>query len=226
MKRESLPDLHKDIYNCPLCKTYCEQEHFHIQEDMEGNKELVYLHSILPVDLARIIAERQVISVCTICEDSYMWVKGKLVYPNYGEVPEPNDDLPEEIKTLYQEAASVFNLSPRSSAALLRLAIEKFLELEGYQGNLNKKISTLVTNGASDIIQKGLDAIRYYGNKGVHPGELDLSENKEDITYLFDLLNVISEEFITKPKRVNDFYSKLPFGFREHIDKRDRQTLK
>lgn len=47
------------------------------------------------------------------------------MYPKKIIVDMPNEDLSEEIKKDYLEAAIIFNDSVRSSAALLRLALQK-----------------------------------------------------------------------------------------------------
>lgn len=92
----------------------------------------------------------------------------------------------------------------------------------GETGNLNNKIKSLVKKGVSRKIQQGLDAVRWYGNKGVHPGEINLEERKEDIVYLFYLLNIIVQELITDVKEAEMFYKRLPSGFIEQLANRDR----
>ncbi len=130
--------------------------------------------------------------------------------------------MPEDVKEDYEEARLVVEVSPRSAAALLRLALQKLMKHLGESGkNLNDDIANLVKKGLPEKIQKALDAVRVIGNNAVHPGELDLRDDKETALALFDLLNMIVEVMITQPKKVNEIYDKLPKGAKEAIEKRD-----
>lgn len=85
--------------------------------------------------------------------------------------PPPHSDAPESIRIDYEEARAVFGSSPRSSAALLRLAIQKICIELGLPGkNLNEDISKLVEKGLPVRIQQSLDIVRVVGNEQVHPG--------------------------------------------------------
>ncbi len=63
--------------------------------------------------------------------------------------------------------------------------------------------------------------MRVIGNNAVHPGELDLRDDKETALALFELLNMIVEVMITQPKKVDEIYEKLPEGAKEAIERRD-----
>ena len=132
--------------------------------------------------------------------------------------------MPEDVKEDYEEARLVVEVSPRSAAALLRLALQKLMRHLGESGeNLNDDIANLVKKGLPEKIQKALDALRVIGNNAVHPGELDLRDDKETALALFELLNMIVEVMITQPKKVNEIYDKLPKGAKEAIKKRDNK---
>ena len=60
-----------------------------------------------------------------------------MIYPRSIPFPDPNEDLDDGIKKLYREAANVYQDSPRASAALLRLCLEKLCQQLGEKGNLN-----------------------------------------------------------------------------------------
>jgi hypothetical protein len=45
-------------------------------------------------------------------------------YLRRSSAPQPNQDLPDDIKSIYTQAASELPDSPRSSAALLRLCLK------------------------------------------------------------------------------------------------------
>jgi hypothetical protein len=68
--------------------------------------------------------------------------------------------------------------------------------------------------------------VRVIGNESVHPGTIDLKDDREIALRLFDLVNAITEQMISHPKRVQEMYSKLPAAKREAIEKRDGVTPK
>jgi hypothetical protein len=79
-----------------------------------------------------------------------------------------------------------------------------------------------VSEGLSPKIQQALDLLRVIGNHAVHPGEIDLDDNREVAERLFQILNFIAEEMITKPRELEDLYnSTIPENTREHIRRRD-----
>ncbi len=164
------------------------------------------------------------ISECFNCKDIALWIGKRLVYPVTGDAPSPNADLPEDIRRDYLEASSILNLSPRGAAALIRLSIQKLckhLELPGE--NINLDIKALVARGLDTRIQKALDAVRVIGNSAVHPGSMDLRDDKETAESLFGLLNLIAEKMISEPKHVDEVYAGLPEHLRKAIEDRDRK---
>jgi hypothetical protein len=148
-----------------------------------------------------------------------------MVMPITSGVPMPNEDMPENVKEIYIEAKEVLPHSPKSSAALLRLALQHLCkELGGQGNNINEDIAKFVREGLSTKIQKALDAIRVIGNNAVHPGTIDLDDNKDIATMLFDLINIIVNEMITQPKQIDELYSTLPQNALDAIERRDNQN--
>ena len=131
--------------------------------------------------------------------------------------------MPDNIKNLYNEARNVFEISPKSGAALLRLAVQMLCKELGEDGkNINDNIAKLVKRGLPVEIQQALDTIRVVGNNSVHPGELNLDEDKDLAASLFPLLNLIVDRMIGEPKQIQEIYCKLPNMALEAIKKRDR----
>ena len=64
---------------------------------------------------------------CVNCSKWSLWKGDQMVFPSRGVAPPPNTDLSEEILRDYEEAASISSLSPRGSAALLMLPLQKLL---------------------------------------------------------------------------------------------------
>lgn len=148
--------------------------------------------------------------------------KEQVVYPISSTAPMPITDMPEEIKDDYMEARAVVDLSPRAAAALLRLAVQKLMPLLGAKGkNINDDIAYLVSKGLSVEIQQALDVLRVIGNESVHPGEINLNDDRETAIALFELLNLIVERMITQPKKIEALYDKLPTSKKKGISQRD-----
>ncbi|MBQ7074264.1 hypothetical protein IJM86_04305 [bacterium] len=48
-----------------------------------------------------------------------------MIRPNVSPAPLPNEDMPSDVKEIYEEARQVSAFSPRAAAALLRVSLEK-----------------------------------------------------------------------------------------------------
>ena len=162
-------------------------------------------------------------SRCFNCNAISVWIYDNLIYPRETEVPPPNPYLPKDIKKDYLEAGSILDMSPRGAAALIRLAIQKLCQeiLEQSSGNLNRDIKTLVAQGLDSDLQKAFDYVRVIGNNAIHPGQLDLSDDKATAENLLKLLNLIAEKMISWPKQVEELYSTLPEKALKAIENRD-----
>jgi hypothetical protein len=162
------------------------------------------------------------VSVCYTCEEPTLWVADRIVWPAYGEAPAPNPDLPDEMRTDFEEAGAILDASPRGAAALLRLVIQKLCQHLGGKGErIADDIATLVRNGLDSRVQQALDVVRVIGNNAVHPGSIDLRDDRDTAQKLFGLVNLIVEIMISQPKHVKEMYESLPEGIRKAIEKRD-----
>lgn len=167
------------------------------------------------------------ISRCFNCGKFAVWVHENLLYPTQEKQgPTPNQDMPEEIIEDVEEAREVLSLSPRSAAALLRLAIQKLCKHLGKSGkDLNADIGELVGEGLDPRIQQSLDILRVVGNEAVHPGVLDLKDDRETSLQLLEIMNSVVDQMISHPKRVSALYERLPASKRQGIENRDRRKL-
>lgn len=167
------------------------------------------------------------VSTCYNCKEISIWIYDKLVYPVRGEAPPANPDLPPDIRDDYDEASAILDLSPRGAAALMRLCIQKLcIYLDQPGKNLNDDIAALVRAGLDVRVQRALDAVRVIGNSAVHPGKIDLKDDRSTAESLFRLLNLIAEKMISEPKHVDDVYDKLPPSVKAQIAARDKQEEK
>lgn len=162
------------------------------------------------------------LSQCFNCEKFSVWVHDRLVHPTAGAAPPANQDLPQDVLQDYEEAGRIMNESPRGAAALLRLAIQKICVFLGEKGNaIDADIASLVKKGLNSTIQKALDAVRVIGNEAVHPGTLNLKDDRATASKLFKLVNIIAEQMISNPKHVNELYGQIPEAKRKAIENRD-----
>jgi hypothetical protein len=95
--------------------------------------------------------------------------------------------------------------------------------LLGEQGKkIDDDIASLVKKGLPVKVQKALGTVRVIGNEAVHPGQVDLTDTPEIAQSLFDLLNIIADEMISKPKKIDEMFARLPENKKAAIAKRDR----
>lgn len=164
-------------------------------------------------------------SQCAHCGEKSYWYKDRMIVPSEAPVPPPHVDLPDSCKNEYEEARDIVARSPRAAAALLRLCVQKLMVELGEKGkNINDDIGSLVKNGLPVEVQQALDFCRVIGNNGVHPGEIELTDNPDIAHSLFEMINFIVEDRISRPKKVADLYGKLPIGALKAVEKRDAKT--
>lgn len=242
-----LPKHGSSKFQCPHCNTVATQKWFdanevgstaieiinHLYLNYRSSIESFYQKCIIQflnvVDnnfqksLYQFVPKGFSVATCSSCDEFTLWVNEEIVYPRKITISPPNDDLDEDIKTLYIEASTILIDSPKGSTALLRLALQKLLKQIGGGGkNINKDIKDLVADNLSPQMQKALDLLRVVGNNAVHPGQIDLDDNIEIARKLFDILNYIAYELITKPKELESLYADLiPLETQEHIKQRD-----
>jgi hypothetical protein len=166
-------------------------------------------------------------SMCYSCSGVSVWIDDHVVFPAIPTAGiEPNSDLSDGIKRDFREASSILDASPRGAAALLRLCIQKLCVQLGEKGqNLNDDIASLVSKGLDVHVQQALDIVRVVGNNAVHPGQIDLRDDRDTAMRLFELVNEIAEDRITRPARVKKLYEKVvPESARKAIEKRDNKS--
>jgi len=198
------PGFQQSAFNCPFCNAFSNQSWFATKTPQGSFLEDTY------------------ICFCANCKRYSIWYEEQMVYPDFEMVEVPNGDLSGEIRSDYEEAASIIQKSPRGSAALLRLAIQKLCKQLGQPGkDLNTDIGNLVKNGLPVKVQESLDVLRVVGNESVHPGTLDVRDDKATAVALFRLVNFIAEKMISEPKEIEAIYNKLPDEKKQQIQKRD-----
>ncbi|MGN6603615.1 MAG: DUF4145 domain-containing protein [Ginsengibacter sp.] len=203
------PKFNAQSFHCPICGVYAKQIwKASYEASGTGVKQINNL----------------LFASCTHCDGRTVWLDEQMIVPSVGGVDIPNIDLPADIVADYQEARDILNKSPRGAAALLRLAIQKLCKELGEKGkNINDDIAELVKKGLPIKIQQALDYVRVVGNNAVHPGQIDLTDNRDTALNLFNLINLIAEVMISQPKHVDMLYNSLPTEQLAAIEKRDKK---
>lgn len=199
------PGFQQSAFNCPFCNAFSNQS-WHGIKTVNGS-----------------FLNNTEICFCSHCKKYSIWYEEQMIYPDFSGVEPPNLDLSNDVKKDYLEATLIIQKSPRGSAALLRLAIQKLCIQLGEAGkDLNKDIGNLVKKGLPAKVQESLDALRVIGNESVHPGTFDLRDNKSTAIALFGLVNFIAEKMISEPKKIDAIYNKIPEDKKKQIQTRDK----
>ena len=213
------PTFQGTAFNCPYCGAFAKMFWLPLKYYSNG-------WSTSPLHMA----------FCTHCKKDSFWVEdphpedsdpvsGRMLIPTGSIAPMPHPDMPEIVTLDYEEARRISGESPRGAAALLRLALQKLCVELGEKGkNINVDIGSLVKKGLPIEIQQALDIVRVVGNNAVHPGELSEDDVGDVAATLFELVNQIVEDRISRPKKLRELFNKLPAGAREAIDKRDKNS--
>ena len=203
------PVFKGEQFHCRLCGVYASQYWNSLYRKTEGYSA----------------ATKFTYSKCHHCSDICYWYDGRMIVPSEAPVPPPHVDMPENCTPEYNEARDIVARSPKAAAALLRLCVQRLMVELGEKGkNINDDIGALVKKGLPVEVQQALDYCRVVGNNGVHPGEIELTDNPEIAHSLFEMLNFIVEDRITRPKKVAELYSTLPEGALKAVEKRDVQS--
>lgn len=211
------PKFGVSAFNCPHCQAYAHQSWFnHVWAQREG----------LGIPGGLLDLEGQfAFSICAHCNVVALWRHEELIYPVDTVAPPPHEDMPPDLVADFEEARGVFPRSARSSAALLRLIIQKLCKHLGYPGkDINDDIAAMVKDGLDPLVEQSLDVVRVIGNESVHPGTIDLRDEPETALELFHLVNFIVEDRITRPAKIRAIHGRLPASKLEGIEARDKKA--
>ncbi len=196
------PKFQSDAFNCPNCDVYSHQS----WRSMNNSADF---HVV----------------TCNHCLKPSIWHDGKMIFPTTGAAAIPNPDMPDNIKKDYLEARNIVVQSPRAACVLLRLCVEKICnEKIPSNDDLNEKIKKLGKQGLDQKIIKALDNVRVIGGEAIHPLTMDLRDDKDMATSLFEMVNYISNWAYTSEKLIDKIHTNLPENKKDAIIKRDHKN--
>lgn len=207
------PDKKLSAFTCPHCGVYAQMKYS--EHNFKEDEICITFDECIDTNTATLAR-------CANCGNKIIWIKDEYVYPNLLPIS-PNEDMPNVVKVLYEEAGLIYTKSPRAACALLRLAIDRLCnELGETDRDINKNIASLVKRGLSIEVQRAFDIVRVVGNKAVHPGQIAFDvDSVETAETLFTLINLIVDRLISEPKRIDEMFDKLPENVKNAVKKRD-----
>lgn len=207
------PDKKLSAFTCPHCGVYAQMKYS--EHNFKEDEICITFDECIDTNTTTLAR-------CANCGNKIIWIKDEYVYPNLLPIS-PNEDMPNVVKVLYEEAGLIYTKSPRAACALLRLAIDRLCnELGETDRDINKNIASLVKRGLSIEVQRAFDIVRVVGNKAVHPGQIAFNvDSVETAETLFTLINLIVDRLISEPKRIDEMFDKLPENVKNAVKKRD-----
>lgn len=114
--------------------------------------------------------------------------------------------MSEEQKQLFNEAKDIFDKSPKAAGALLRSVIERILRdkfpeySKWFLGRILSRPE--VKNALSNEIIQLCETCKLIGNDAAHSSMIIYEdESKQEVELLFELINAIAEELLSKPRK-------------------------
>lgn len=217
------PQYKKKAFTCPNCSVFSK----HDWNESHVNETYGIFDGFLGPSTKGQVVRSLFMCKCEQCGYISFWYNEKLIWPLNTGVEAPLQDMPEDIKKLYMEASNIVELSPKGSCAILRLALQRLCNRLASQEE-NKKIDgaikKLVEKGLPPTLQKAMDTVRIVGDEAVHPGEINIDDNKELAIAMFRLMNIIIEKMIVEPKEIDELYNLMPDNKLKGIENRDKKN--
>ncbi len=215
------PGFKKDAFTCPNCSAYSKQD-WTYEPVNETYGAFIEANPIYNV--GKQIVNKLYLCKCQHCGYISFWYKNQLAWPLNSGIEPPVEEMPDDIKSLYNEASSIVWLSPKGACAILRLALQILcnrLANVDEKNKIDESIKILVENGLPKKVQQAMDIVRIVGNEAVHPGEINVDDNSEIAIKMFRLMNMIIEKMIIEPRELDELYNSMPDDKLEGIKKRD-----
>jgi hypothetical protein len=222
------PRFREERFNCAHCGALSHHDWVSLDWPREDDGNLIGVMNRLTK-----LRDQLTASLCLSCERIAVWhrlevpsyvlnsprgsrvVEGgpsRMIWPNSDGSVEPlADEAPDFVRELWDEARQVAALSPRSAAALLRLALQLLLDhLQPGHKTIDAAIAAAYANDTPGGIVMAMDYVRVTGNGAVHDGQVQMDEDPEVVPALFELLRYIVDDTLVKMAKANRLHASLP----------------
>jgi hypothetical protein len=240
MPEVTLPSFMAPRFNCPHCGALSHQDWAELGWPRDEDDTLLHVMGRLTKIRDRIYG-----SLCLSSERLAVWHRIEvpplfqgsrtprpmagtfhMIWPNSDGSVEPlPEEAPDIVRELWDEARQVAGLSPRSAAALLRLALQLLLdELRPGHKTIDAAIAAAYANNTPDGIVKAMDYVRVTGNQAVHDGQVQMNEDPDMLPSLFALLRYILDDKVVKEAKANRLHATLPADKLAGIEQRNAKV--
>ena len=226
------PSLQATAFSCPHCDAFAQQHWWSLGASQRPHPPGILEPStdnlrirIVARGLSGSFVKGAFVSQCTHCQGLAIWIRDQMIYPLRGGAPQPNADLPEDIRRDYDEAGSILDLSPRGAGGAAAACPREALQTcRGLQQEPQREYCRDGRRRPQSRCSKGIDSLRVIGNHAVHPGQIDALDERASAETMFRFLNIVAAKLISEPKSIEEAYEALPETARAAINKRDGNT--
>jgi hypothetical protein len=193
---DTAPRRDSETFRCPFCRAYARQHwrSFVVGYESKGSDGEGAWRGLGQE------VEGLALSFCDDCRQPMVWWGDEAIWPPQTSAPRPSDYMPDAVRAEFEEARQVFDRSPRSAVALLRLSLRSLCRHLGQSGrSIDEDIGALVSRGLPVTVREALEAVRMAGDEAVEPGKLDLHDDRDAARAGFDLVNLVVEKMIAEP---------------------------
>ena len=143
------------------------------------------------------------------------------------DIPDPNEDMPDDLQALYREASSIFCQSPRAASILLRLCLQKLLRSLGFKGSIKEMLTKLENSSIEKEVLSIMDSCRIIGNFSAHETDNLNTFHAEKMKFLFDAINLITQSTYSYKRQQKEIASNLEMLSRKcPLDEKEKRGIK
>lgn len=158
--------------NCPHCNVAVHEYWREHQVSADRTNETIIVSAMGCPQCKKLIAK---ISLFRNTNFSLPPLTKYYIVPRFSKIVEASKEVPEKLRTDYQEACIALEFSPKASAAMSRRILQTVLIEQGYKDrDLAKQIEALLNEqdarkALPSDLHTTVDAIRNFGNFSAHP---------------------------------------------------------